>query len=166
MNDEKKKFIDFNYDWQILDVELDLNQPRVKQHLKALLRGYGSTTETIMIDFIKETYDCIKTYPDVEDAWNRLDKEQKKMIYGFRSLLNKSFLCDSTSERFPEVWFRKIVANEYEELTNQYINYGKCNEDKISLDEKIKLANLAEETIRQRLNSKIKSSAWAIKEFN
>lgn len=163
---EEKKFIDFNYDWQILDVELDLNQPRVKQHLKALLRGYGSTTETIMIDFIKETFDCIKTYSDIEDAWNRLDKEQKKMISGFRSLLNESFLCDSTSECFPEKWFRKIVANEYEELTNQYINSGKCHEDKITLDEKTKMAIQAEKNIRNILNIKSNKTTWVIEDLN
>lgn len=151
------EYISFGYDGEIKQVDIDLNDPRVGAHLKALIRGFGSTTESILIDFVKEEWRSIRIYNSVHEAWAQLDTEQKNMVAGFRSFIGKSFLCDCQSAYFPTIWFRRIVANEYSEALDQL-----PNRDQLTIKEKAVEAGRAEVRIRALLNSDDPSQAWMI----
>lgn len=154
------EFVSFGYDWQPTHVDIDLNDPRVSGHLKALIRGFGSSTENILIDFVLEQWKSISGYRSVQEAWSMLDADQKRMVAGLRSFLDKAHLCDYQSEHFPTVWYRKVVANEYRAIIDEWA----ADDDDLSIDEKVKAAEQAESRVRAQLHSDDKNRAWMVEQ--
>ncbi len=154
------EFINFGYNWEPKEVKIDLNESRTRAHLKALIRGFGSSTENLVIDFVMEQADSIREFDSVQEAWGKLDADQKGMVSGFRSFMANPFLCDVDSPHFPQLWFRRMVANEFSRLRDQ--REEEQGEDSLTVSEQAGLARLAEQTIRKQLNSTDQSAVWFI----
>lgn len=154
-------FISFGYNCEIGNVDIDLNEHRVRQHLKALIRGYGSSTEKIVIDFVNNTYSSIDNYGSVKEAWDILDSGQKNIVAGFRSLTSQPAL-DVNSPEFARQWFRNVVSDKYEQLRDEYQE----DFDDLTIEIKAGLAKKAERFIRDSLTREDPATAWVIDHYS
>ena len=154
------EFINFGYDWQQKNIEIDLNDHRTQAHLKALIRGSGSTTESIVVDFVMERTDHISSYESIQEAWSRLDAGQQHIVAGLRSLMSRPCLCDVSSPHFPQLWFRRLVANEFLQLRDQY--EADRDVERVPIEHQAELAQTAEQTVRGQVTSTDLSATWVI----
>ena len=161
MSATTEQFINFGFDWQQQAVEMDLNNDRVRQHLKALIRGCGSSTENILVDFVKNTHGRIAEYGSVESAWNRLDAGQKEMVIGFRALMNQATL--GHVEQFPLLWFRALVSERFGSMRDQY--EAKHDGESAPLDLQSEWAEQAESEIRAQLNGP-SGQTWVVDSYD
>jgi hypothetical protein len=154
-----KKYIDFKFNWSSDHVDIDLNDPRVTQHLKALIRGMGSSTENIVLDFVNNTISTIEKYDSVQQAWAILDEGQKAIIDGFRSLTSKGYI-QACEYRFCHYWYCNVIANRYFDLITEYER--EIDEQVEDVDVKVRFAKQAEQEIKLRLTSTDNDPIWTI----
>ena len=152
--------ISFKYDWQILkpDVNVDFNDCRAKQHLAALVNGIGSTTECIVIDFVKGTCNWVCGYRNVQEAWDRLDDEQQDYVLVFRHLIRQPILGDR--DDFPHLFFSQLIHEKYLHLFEEYENNN--GYDSATIDIKKNLVKRAERAIRGSVRSENNAPVWSI----
>lgn len=154
-----KKHIDFKFNWASEFVDIDLNEPRVTQHLKALIRGMGSSTENIVLDFVNNTTSTIEKYDSVQHAWAILDEGQKVIIDGFRSLTSKGHI-QACEYCFCHSWYCNVVADRYFDLIIEYEReIGGEVED---IEVKIRLAKQAEQEVKLQLTSTGDEPVWTV----
>ena len=164
------EFINFGYNWQNADVFIDLNSYRVRSHLAALIRGGGSSTESLVVDFVNDTYDSVSKYDSVQDAWGRLDVEQQILVAGFRSLMSRPVLgvpsptFPASSPDFPNLWFKNVVAGEFQRLRDEYdASHNHFEETPISI--LIEFARVAEATIKQDITTTDPGAVWFVDQY-
>jgi hypothetical protein len=152
--------ISFKYDRQILkpEVDVDFNDSRVKQHLAALVNGVGSTTECIVIDFVKCTCHWVCDYQNVQEAWDRLDGEQQDYVLAFRHLIRQPILGDR--DDYPHLFFSQLILQKYLRLFEEYENNN--GEDSATIDIEKKLVKQAERAIRGITRSENNAPVWSI----
>lgn len=154
-----QKYIDFKFNWTSEYVDIDLNDPRVTQHLKALIRGMGSSTENIVLDFVNNTISTIEKYDSVQQAWAILDEGQKVIIDGFRSLTSKGYI-QACEYPFCHYWYCNVVANRYFDLITEYER--EIDEQVEDVDVKVRFAKQAEQEIKLQLTSTDNAPIWTI----
>ncbi|MFT4803095.1 MAG: hypothetical protein ACI9YE_000284 [Psychroserpens sp.] len=154
-----EKYIDFKFNRVSENVDIDLNDPRVTQHLKALIRGMGSSTENIVLDFVNNTTSTIKKYGSVQHAWSILDEGQKIIIDGFRSLTSKGDIqaCENC---FCHYWYCNVVADRYFDLIIEYEREIDAEVEDIEI--KVRLAKQAEKEIKLQLTSTNDDPVWTV----
>lgn len=153
------KYIDFKYNRMSKCVDIDFNAPRVIQHLKALIRGVGSSTENIVLDFINNTTSAIEQYDNVQQAWAILDNEQKAIIDGFRSLMSKAHI-GALEYSFCHHWYCNVISDKYIDLLKSY--ESQMNEEVEDINVKILLANQAEQEVKLKLTSIDGEPIWSV----
>jgi hypothetical protein len=154
-----KKHIDFKYNWTSEYVDIDLNDPRVTQHLKALIRGMGSSTENIILDFVNNTTSTIEKYDSVQHAWAILDEGQKVIIDGFRSLTSKGYI-QACEYSFCHYWYCNVVADRYFNLIMEYER--EIDEEVEDIEVKIRIAKQAEQEVKLQLTSTGDDPIWTV----
>lgn len=163
-----KKYICFNADSEINHKAntLDFNRERVLSHLKALIRGYGSTTENIVIDFVKNTYSNLVEHKSFQDAWNKLDVDQKDMVVGFRTLTDK-YHISATSGDFVSSFYCNLVRDRFRELESEEIENSSMNDhyDDLPIDIQLEIAKKAEHEIREEVGEHNAVPAFSVKEY-
>ncbi len=130
----KKYYVDFNYGWfgeHEPKHTIDLNDHQVKAHIKALVRGGGSTSETIVNGFVLDDPQKIVSagFTNLEQAWQRLDDWQKEIIPHLRELACTSSVDMSNA---PFSLYQRMVFNEFDERRDQYLE--KMGEEYDSFD--------------------------------
>jgi hypothetical protein len=154
-----QKHIDFKFNWSHEHVEIDLNERRVTQHLKALISGMGSSTENIVLDFVNNTTSTIEKYDSVQQAWATLDGGQKAIVDGFRSLTSKGYIQAKESS-FCHDWYRNVVSDRYSDLLKEYER--EIDEQVEDVDVKVRFAKQAEQEIKLQLTSTDNAPIWTI----
>lgn len=157
---EENKYIDFKFDDNCRqhDVEVDFNDRRVKQHLCALVRGYGSTTENILIDFVNGTYGSIKDYDSVQEAWNKLDSEQQSFVLVFRNMMGKVLLGER--KIFPHLFHVSLIRDAWSKMIEQAEEVA--GEDSLSLDDETDLVVKAAKMLNESIVSESDLPTWSI----
>jgi len=155
----KLKYIDFKFNRMCERVDIDLNDHRVKQHLKAVIRGFGSSTEDIVLDFVNNTTSAIEKYDNVQQAWAILDDEQKNIIDGFRSLISKAHL-GALDYSFCHYWYCNVVSNRYNYLVIEYER--EMDMDLYDIEVEARLAKQAEQEIKLQLTSTDNDLVWTV----
>jgi len=157
-----EKYISFNYNWQSADVDIDLNRHSVRAHLAALIRGYGSSTESLVVDFVNGTFRFISQYDSVQAAWQRLDSRQQGFVEAFRSLTTQPHL-DVRAPDFPQTWFRSVVAAKFRQLRDQAEIDQRV--EKLPIEAQAALAEQAERLIRTEVTAG-PEKAWTIRVYD
>ena len=162
-----KKYIKFNADWQIkADTGLlDMSSFRVLKHLKALVRGGGSSTENIVIDFVKNTTENLVEYRCFRDAWDKLDFDQKDMVVGFRAFISKTYIS-ATSGDFVSEFYCNLVRDRYHELEEIKSEHSPSLlvNDELPIDIKHELAKQADREIRSKVGDINAVPAFSVEE--
>lgn len=141
------------------NVNVDFNDHRVQRHLAALVRGYGSTTEGIVIDFVRDSYDCIgRQNCSVQGAWMRLDEDQKRYVMAFRDMLLMPVLGDQND--FPHLFYINIIRQQYRHFLE---NYEMENGENAVTENIIKqLEEQAEIFVKKSLYSDESTPIWSV----
>jgi hypothetical protein len=155
----EQQYIDFKFNWSSEHVDIDLNECRVTQHLKSLIRGMGSSTENIVLDFVNNTTSTIEKYGSVQQAWATLDEGQKAIIDGFRSLTAKGYIQAKESS-FCHDWYRNVASDRYSDLLEEYER--EINEEVEDIAVKSRFAKQAEQEIKLQLTSTDNAPIWTI----
>lgn len=140
---------------------VDLNAPRVRQHLGAMLRDTRSTTEQIIHAFVTGDLSSqwVRGLCSVQDAWHRLDSEQCQFVMAFRQLARKSLLTEEIND-FPHQFFVDQVRSKYLELEEDYEN--SVGATSIPIEIKLQLARKARKAVEEFLGSSEPGSIWEI----
>jgi hypothetical protein len=154
-----KEYIDFKFNWSSEHVVIDLNERRVKQHLRALIFGMGSSTENIVFDFVNNSTSTIENYDSVQQAWATLDERQKAIIDGLRSLTSKGHI-QAEEYSFCHDWYRNVVSDRYTDLLEDYER--EVNEEVEDIAVKARFAKQAEQEIKLQLTSTDNAPIWTI----
>ena len=154
-----QKYIDFKFNWISETCDIDLNESRVSQHLKALIRGMGSSTENIVLDFVNNTTGTIEKYDSVQQAWSILDKGQKVIIDGFRSLISKGYI-QACEYSFCHQWYCNVIADRYFDLVLEYER--EIDEEIEDIEVKKRLAKQAEEEVKLQITSTDEHPIWTV----
>lgn len=155
----KLKYIDFKFNRMCERVDIDLNEHRVKQHLKAVIRGMGSSTENIVLDFVNNTTSAIEKYDNVQQAWAILDDGQKNIIDGFRSLILKAHI-GALDYSFCHYWYCNVISDRYNDLRMEYEREMDVDLDDIEVESR--LAKQAEQEIKLQLTSTDDDLIWTV----
>ena len=154
-------YLDWEFDWQIKrhEVLVDFNDSRAQRHLAALVRRAGSTTEGIVNDFVLGTTDSLNAYPSVQDAWEKLDSEQRDYVLAFRNLMSKPVL--GHPENFPHLVYVEVIHSKYLDLLTEHED--EHGEGSLSVEGKEQLAVQAKRIIDSSIRSENKASPWVIR---
>jgi hypothetical protein len=153
------EYIDFKFNWSQDHETGDLNNRYMRQHLKALIRGYGSSTENIVLDFVNNSTSTIEQYDSIQQAWSTLDEEQKDIIDDLRALTGKGTI-NAQSQTFCHDWYRNVISTRYHDLIEKY------EQDKDEVEDiniKVRFAEQAEQEIREKIISTDSTPVWSIK---
>lgn len=140
------------------DIGIDLNAPRVMSHLSTLISRVGSRTEMIVNDFVLGTFDQLRRYSTVQEAWECLDIEQQDIVIGFRNLLRKPVL--GAVDDFPHLFYSECVWLRYMDITgdiemlNEYAS--------LTIEQSIEAAEQALRDIALNISTEKKATMWEI----
>lgn len=86
-----------NYEWkQIESVSQDFDYHRNEALIRSLIRGGGSTSETIFCAFVLDDLSKLSGhYKDIQEAWERLDATQHAALIQCRRLTTRQHLANA-----------------------------------------------------------------------
>jgi hypothetical protein len=157
------EYLAWNLDMQIIwhESAVDFNDYRVKAHLAALVHGTGSTTETIVNGFVLSDPQLLAGYRTVQEAWNRLDREQRLYVLAFRNMLSKRFLGDE--ENFAHLVYSEMVLNAFMEILERYEETNGVEWAEIPMNAQLRFAREAKTMIDEKISSEDNSLLWEIR---
>jgi hypothetical protein len=161
-----KQYLEFNSEWESKPSAnlLDFNDGRVRVHLKALLRDQGSSTENIVIDFVRNTWDSLVKYPSFRAAWDKLDLDQKDMVVGFRAFTDMAHIS-ATAGDFVADFYCGLVRDRYTKLEVAIEESTPIDDEfNLSLEDELKLAAQADREIKAAVGEHNAVPAFCVKE--
>lgn len=117
------KYIDFNtrIDYKNKEQQthnnyhhIDMNNKYTKRQIVALINGYGSATENIVICFVKSDINgFIRLGYDLYEARDRLNEFQKDLVLKLRVMLYGPYKKPPKDEHFVSYFIRNLVEINY-----------------------------------------------------
>lgn len=157
------EYLAWNLDMQMIwhESAVDFNDFRVKANLAALVRGTGSTSETIVNGFVLSDPELLAGFGTVQEAWNRLDREQRLYVLAFRNMLNKRFL--GGEDNFAHLVYSEMVLDAFLEAKERYEEANGVEWDEIPMNAQLRLAREAKARIDNAITSEDNSLLWEIR---
>ena len=161
------EYLSFQFDWQQrrhnpseLSSGVDLNESRAQAHLRALIRGCGSSTESIVNDFVTNDVGSISKYESVQKAWQRLDGEQQHFVIAFRDLMEKPVLGDFSN--FPHLFYIQTIQRKYLDILQAYErDHG---EQSSTIEQQILFAEKAKKIVTDKITTESTGAVYVVEQ--
>ncbi|MGL6314786.1 hypothetical protein [Vibrio sp. WXL103] len=100
---------------------VDMNDPWVRPHIHAFMRGGGSTSENIVRAFVFDNYKMIPACYTIRRAWQRLDNRQCELVKALRLELNRGDGFPSNDWEMQQFLFDEMCSRVYSEMHTEWV---------------------------------------------
>ncbi|MGR5253621.1 hypothetical protein ACPV5S_15595 [Vibrio astriarenae] len=127
----------------------DFNDYWTRAHLKAFIRGGGSTSENIVMAFVKNDPNMIPPNYDLAEAWARLDARQQNLVKALRMEMLGSHGYPMSEATTLQHFFNCMCKREFELLCYEWNEENRYSD--MPFETELELANEATRTVAERV---------------